>query len=132
MLKLSKQQLDKLGQIEAERFVTRMMDHARRFFGEQTRKLGDDELRKWVKDGISRADTHGFVTQRDLCHFLNLMFTFGRDFDAPGTEHTWATRILSDPEITDPTSRMRHLCTAAFRQLKEEAATEGDPKRGTP
>ena len=86
-------------------FENRMVRHVRTFFREPCLDLGDEGTRKAVAHGIRRAASYGIVAQRDVCQYINVMFTFGRNFDADPAQ-PWAARILGDESITNPSKKM--------------------------
>ncbi|HYO52803.1 hypothetical protein [Archangium sp.] len=91
MFRITRAQMYALRQATIDRFVEEMATHLRETFPEQYHVLGDDGLRDTVQYGIERARIHAITSERDLCLYLGLMLTFGRDFDR---EQPWAREIL--------------------------------------
>ena len=90
-LQLRGAQVDALAARSRDDFHTRALAHLRRFFPQQCQQLGEAGTREMLELGVARARRHGFVTELEVCKYLNLMFSFGRDFD---TEQVWARRLL--------------------------------------
>lgn len=99
----------------------RVVAHAQKFFRRQSEALGAAGLAEAVQHGLSRAQSHGIATERDACKYVNLMFAFGRDFDA---QLPWAHRILADR--AQP-RRFDGLFEAALAHLNEARGYVEDP-----
>lgn len=103
-----------------ERLRARAAAHLRVHFAVQCEALGEAGLADAIDHGLARAAAHGFRAESDLLQYLNLCFTFGRDFDGD-PELGWAAAILAD-DRAEPGARMRRLYA---RALDEEGAGEG-------
>ncbi len=96
-------------------FEDRLMEHCRRFFPRASNALGG-RLRIAIRETLARASTYGFTDERDLCKYLNLVFTFGREFDeSPLID--WAQPILACA-LPGP-AKMERLYTAALQRERE-------------
>lgn len=91
MWTIRREQLLAMGGLRLEDFEVRALAHVRKFFPEPCRSLGERGTRDLVRRGIERARGYGFTSERDLCKYLNLIFTFGEEFD---TRLPWAASIL--------------------------------------
>jgi hypothetical protein len=92
MLVIREPQLRVLEIAQAKSFEGRLAAHCRRFFPRAANALGE-QLADAVREAFERAKSHGFARERDICKYLNLVFTFGRDFDrSPLT--AWAKPLL--------------------------------------
>jgi hypothetical protein len=92
VLTVRKQQIALLGNERRHRFAERLTGHARAHFPEVCRELGH-ELGMTVHECIRQGQEHGLSTERELCKYLNLVFTFGRNFDRDPM-CSWASDIL--------------------------------------
>jgi len=113
------------------RFEERMVRHLHTYFPEQCAALGDEGTREAIGHGIDRAQAHGIVTERDVCRYLNVMFTFGRDFDSD-PRCPWAARILDDTARPHPSERMDALYDEAIHRSPEappEPMERQEPQR---
>lgn len=118
MLTLRQEQIDTLSGAIAERFDERILAHLSRFFPKRCLELGEDGTRSMIRDGIKRASRHGFVTERDVCKYIDLMFALGSDFDRdPGLP--WVVELLRDKDTRDGLTRMDRLCKAAIGHLRD-------------
>ena len=95
-------------------FVNEMVGHVRQFFADQCNSMDADEVRRVCEEGLARAATYGIVSQRDVCKFVNLMFTFGRNFDADPS-WPWASQILTDGTVSGPSLRINRLYLEALK-----------------
>ncbi len=80
MLKLRAEQLEAMRQAVVRRFHARVADHLRARFPAPCERLGDG-LGREIEDGIERARMYGYVSEKQGVRFLELCFTYGRDFD---------------------------------------------------
>jgi len=113
----------KLAEAAHADFVARMRVHLRKFFPEQCDALGEVKTGQLIEFGITRAREHGFEAERDVCKYIDLMFTFGREFDRnPGLP--WAQQILRNRAPADPDRRMRWLHATAIEALRQRARSE--------
>jgi hypothetical protein len=96
-------------------FDDRVAEHLHEFFPEQCQHLGADGLKQAIDYGIGRAASYGLETERDIGTFLELMFTFGVDFD---TQLSWATAILNDAAVQDPSHKIEALFQEAARHVQ--------------
>lgn len=127
MLVLRRPQIKAISYLARERFVQRMEAHVRQYFPEDTGALEPDALRAVVEQGIERAEKHGFTADRDITRYLNLMFTFGREFDRDPSLG-WATRLFARKGRLKPGSLMNKLY---IQGLRHERTGQGlDPGKG--
>lgn len=106
-----------VGQLEhaaEESFEDRAIAHLRRCFPAECRGLSDRELRELVESGIEKSSGYEIATERDVCHYLDLMMVFGQNFDKD-EKQPWAARILNDKLYTNGTARMERLYEEARR-----------------
>jgi hypothetical protein len=92
MLIIRAEQLEVLSAYAREDLQARMLEHVRRFFPARCNKLGELETQAFIAHGVERAKRYNLDTEAEICKYLNLMFSFGREFD---TEQDWAARVLS-------------------------------------
>jgi hypothetical protein len=115
MLTIRKEQEEALGRDRLRRFVIQMEQHLRQFFPARCAELGDEAVREWIHHGIERAAVYGVVAERDVCKYIDVMFTCGREFDED-PKLPWAREILT-AQPTYPRVKMDQLvATAAWRQ----------------
>ena len=107
-----KQQMESLGEDARKRFIDFMEGHLSEHFPDHCRALGPAGVRNAIEAGIERAGQHQMVSERDVCKFIDLQFAFGESFDSDGS-HPWATEVLKDPEIRNPTTRIDALMEKA-------------------
>jgi hypothetical protein len=119
MLIIRRQQMKILDDYVRRTFIERMVAHVERFFPASIREMDAADLRKTIRKEIEHAGRHGFVAQRDVCKFIDIVFALGRDFDE-NPEHVWAREILDEPEGADAPERMKRLTEAAISHLNRE------------
>ncbi|HZH16724.1 MAG TPA: hypothetical protein VE057_20385 [Archangium sp.] len=105
--------MDAFRQAAIDRFVAEMVIHLRETFPEYHHAEGEVGLRDTVQYGIERARTHAITSEQDLCLYLGLMLTFGRDFDR---EQPWAREILENSLLEPAAVVMERLHEAGMEQ----------------
>jgi hypothetical protein len=117
MFTLRKEHMDALAQATLDRFAADMYTHLKEAFPASCESMGEAGVQEQIQYGISKAKSYEIEMHRDICRYIDLMFTFGRDFDTdPKVE--WAGRILNDHGIPDPATRIDQLYTEAGRNMK--------------
>lgn len=111
---IRKEQEDVLRRSRWEDFENRMFANAREFF--PTQAADEEEARALVHRGVARAMGYGFVSERDICLFLNLLFSFGPDAD---TTKPWAAAILNYSLLPDPAQKAEWLQVSAEAYLED-------------
>jgi hypothetical protein len=118
MLVIRRQQMNILSWKIRMAFEDRMVLHLKEFFPDQCRMLGEKDTRAAIRHGMERAETYGLGTESDLAKYLNVMFTFGRDFDTD-PELPWASAILNARDGSAPSERLARLYTVAVDKESE-------------
>jgi hypothetical protein len=119
---IRKQQVNLFSDASLETFKDRMAEHLRRCFPSECEALGDEGIQNTIRYGIERASSHGIDLERDVCKYIDLMFTFGRDFDSD-LNYSWAADILHDETLDNSTMKAERLFAAARR---EQESTSGE------
>lgn len=118
MLTIRTEQWEALRAVSVRGFERRMLLHLRKFFPEQCSSLGDDGVTLAVRHGIERAEHYGIRMEREVCKYIDVMFSFGRDFDTD-TTLPWAASILTDGGIRSSAARIDRLVKAAAREARK-------------
>ncbi len=124
-LVIRRAQLDAFADVALRRFEERAAEHVRRFFPDDAEALGDGDLRAVVRHGVARARGYDITRERDVYRYLNLMFTFGRDFDVD-RRLPWAGEALRLP-LPGP-GKMQHLYARALAHEAEGRGLFGTPE----
>ena len=95
MLVIRQEQIEVLRDYMLKQFKDRMVAHLRRYFPEQSKSLSNEDLCETVQYGIEQAAAYEIVNEYDVIGYINLMFTFGHDFDK-NPSLPWSSRILND------------------------------------
>jgi hypothetical protein len=119
MLRIRTDQIDALRKPALDDFIDDMMLHVHEFFPDECMKLGLESVRGRIVEGIEKADGYGVTSPRGVCKYINLMMTFGPDFDTNPRTTSWAQPILKDTTVPDPTARMDVLSEKALSVLEQ-------------
>jgi hypothetical protein len=127
MLRIRDDQMNVLRRPALEDFIDDMVLHVHEHFAEEAAQLGIASVRERVEQGIRSAEGHGVVSPRGVCKYLNLMMTFGPDFDTNPRTAPWVQPILNDITVPDPTARMDVLSDKALSVVKQAEGAAVDP-----
>jgi hypothetical protein len=108
-------------------FENRVVAHLKRCFRHELDSLGEPKVRELVQYGLRRAASYGIRTRRDVCRYIDLMIVFGGDFDKD-PRLPWASGVLNDGELQDPTKKLLRLHEAATDYLRSGATVDGGRK----
>ena len=120
VLTISELQFNSLSAQAERSFEFRMFDHLGRFFPEQCSALSQDGVATVVLQGIARAAAYHITSQREVCKFIDLMFSFGADFD---TRLPIARQMLSDSTVPagERVTRLVQVCLAGISPMAEQS-----------
>ena len=118
MLTIRQEQWEALRLGRVEDFKCRMRQHLHEFFTLQCQALGEAGIGNLIDVGTSRASTYGIEIERDVCVFIDLMIELGQDFDSDA-HLPWVEEILNDPDMPDPSGRIRRLYDESRRYLAD-------------
>jgi len=114
---IRKEQMSAFAGAAATDFENRMVAHLNKCFPAECETLQEPGVRETIRYGMRRAAHYDVRAERDVCKYIDLMMVFGRDFDTRA-DLPWASRILNDRVLKNPTARIERLFTVA----KEEQA----------
>lgn len=118
MLIIRKEQDEKLAQVQLAAFEARMITHINKHFPSHYEALGEENCRGLIRFGIERGATHGFVSERNVCKYIDLMLCFGAEFDTD-EKQSWASEILADDSWSTTDVRMEALFKEGVRRLEK-------------
>ena len=120
MLTLSPKHMQVFSEAALEGFEDRVLAHLHKCFPKQCKALGETELRETIRYGIKRAAKYGIIAERDVCKYTDVMVVLGRDFDKD-SELPWASAILSDETLQQPTAKIERLYQVAMERFDQMA-----------
>lgn len=118
MLIIRDKQLDALRDYMLKQFEDLMVKHLNQYYPRQCETLGQEKLRQTIQYGIERAKIYQIDVELDVSRYLNLMFTFGRDFDKD-QDLPWASKILRNNDFSSGTRKMDSLYEEAAKHISE-------------
>ncbi len=119
MLLIRKEQMDVLRANMLKQFENLMVSHLKKYFPKKCEVLEEDGLRKTIRYGIEQAKLYGIVIESDVSLYLNLMFTFGKDFDK-SESYPWAPEILKNEDFGGPRQRIKLLYKEAEKHIPQK------------
>ena len=118
MLIIRDEQMDTLRNYMQQRFEDLMVVHLNQYFPRQCETLGEENLRRTIRYGIEQASTYAIDVELDVSRYLNLMFTFGRDFDRD-RQLPWASSILTRKDFSSGARKMDALYEEAAKHVPQ-------------
>jgi hypothetical protein len=128
MLIIRNDQMRMLQAYMTKPFENLMFQHVKEFFPEEFASLGEDTVRETIRYGIDCARTYEITIEYDVSRYINLMFTFGRDYDIDPAL-PWVEEILINTELSG-LSKMDRLYVEAEKHIKHASAI-GKIREGT-
>ncbi|MCY1075733.1 hypothetical protein [Archangium lansingense] len=116
MLTIREAQMDVLAEARFDHLKQWLLPHLRASFAVEVADKDDDTLRGFIGAGVERARTYGATRAATLCKFVHLWVLFGDGLEAL----PWAERVLRDPSLQDPNTRLEVLALVAREHLAEE------------
>jgi hypothetical protein len=108
MLTLRPEHVAAFEQDALRRYEDEMVGHLKGFAGKLCEIRGEPCVRQVIRLGIQRAAQYGFTHRGPVRFFIELMFSFGCDFDTD-PQYPWIQGTLRDPELADQTLRAEEL-----------------------
>ena len=108
-------QLEDLQPLAEKDFIKRLIDHLQAEYPYEIAQYPQPELRKMVRNGISRARRYGISVESSLAAFVDLMFTVAPNFD----EQPQINAVLKGPSAP-PDTRVELLGEATLPQDWEQ------------
>src|SRR5687768_5036234 len=125
MLALARRQIATFEQVMLERFERGLLTHIEEHFPVHWRVIGDAQMARVVRYGVSRAKKAGYRSERDGYLFHSLMLYFGSHFDTD-PQYPWLAKALSDDTVGPLSQRLTNAHDAAMRYLDDVAGERGD------
>ena len=119
MLEIRQEQIDRLAEAASKNFEDRMLVHLQKFFPQHITALGEEKTRFLVRFGVEQAKTYGIISERDVCKYIDLMVSFGVEFDID-PKLPWASRILNDSAMKNPHFKTDTLFKAGLDHLAHQ------------
>ena len=98
MLIMRHQHMEAFSRTAVESFEDRMVARLGIRFPAECEELGDEGVRERIRDGMERSTQYEIRTERDVAHFIRLMFGIRPDFDT-SRKTAWAKEILKDTQL---------------------------------
>lgn len=102
-----------------------MVAHVNRHLPTRSARVGEDALRALIRDGVQRANGHGFTIEYDVSRYIILMLMLGRGFDEDD-KIPWAREMLADQGLGGGRRTMDALYERANAYLLRTADREGE------
>jgi hypothetical protein len=125
MLVIRSEQMDMLQVHMTKQFVNRMVQHVREFFPEEFASMGEGTVRETIEYAIDRAQSYDISVEYDVSRYINLMFTFGRDYDIDPAL-PWAKEILINTELSG-FSKVDRLYEKAEKHIQHASGISKEP-----
>lgn len=125
MFRIRKDQRAAFADLARRKFERALAEHLRAHFPARCAALGEDGARELAALAVDRGRRHGFVTERQVTLFANLLAGLGPGFDEDRAR-PWARRILSDPTYHHADQRLNALYDEAERREPESMGAQSE------
>ena len=120
MLVIREEQTNVFQQAAGITFENQMVEYLTELSPKHCTILGDAQVRRVVRYGLERAESHGLTDTRSFSLYLALMLMLGSNFDAD-PQLPWAANILGDQNLIDEYGRMHSLHRSAMEYAEAVA-----------
>jgi hypothetical protein len=117
VLKIRWEQMEVFDRAVLKDFEDQTLEHLKKGFPKHCRLLGEENLRKKVRQGFERARSYGLSSQNGLRLFVELTFLLGSGFDTD-PQLPWAAEILKDT-ASDQAARVERLHQKSMEYLEK-------------
>ncbi len=117
MLIIRKEQWDALTEYSRKRAEDRYVKLFFRRYPDESEQMGEPGLRRRITRGMQRCRFHGITDAQHVEQFIDMMFTWGDNFDT-SPERPWAARALGADVHAD--MKMRQLAINATAAQEAE------------
>lgn len=98
MLTMRQEQVDTFQQNALKQFEDEMVEHLKGFSPQLCKTAGEPAVRRVIRLGIANAERYGLADRGPVRLYIEMMFTFGVDFDTDPLL-PWARTALSDQTV---------------------------------
>ncbi len=120
MVVIREEQMEKFSDASYKSFENRMLIHLSKYFPEHYKALGEEKSRELIKYGIKRAAIYEIIAERDVCKYIDLMVSFGVEFDTD-PKLPWANEILTAPSWKNPSAKTEKLFKTGIDHLQRKS-----------
>jgi hypothetical protein len=100
VLRIRKKEKEALADAEMRAYEERVASILRTHWPDACARLGDDAVRAFVHEWIPEGEAHGIRSEKDVAHFVNVMFAVVTDFGEDPRRVPWVREVLDDPSRT--------------------------------
>lgn len=118
MLRVRRFRLEEAPTTSGATLVEDLLKVLRRFCPQKYDYQGEAVNRELIALSLQTARRYAITDSRGVFVFAALMFLTGSGFDRDPM-YPWASEVLNDPELRDPSTRTEHLFEAAQRHIEE-------------
>jgi hypothetical protein len=122
---IRQEQMRSFEQAAQGRFETEMLEHLKQDFPSAVAGVGDDALRRFIKQGTERAGEYGFKARGPVRMFLDFMVLLGHEFDRDPMLF-WIRDILADKDGLDEIAQASRLHQHVSTYLELVYGTKGE------
>ena len=118
MLIIRKEQMEVFDTIFVNRFRDSMLKHFKENFPEETQYFTQDQMNRFILDGVNEGYEYGLTSKQDLCVFLNVKILLKVSGPISESEHDWAVDILNNDSLDSPAARIKYLSKSTDLHLE--------------
>lgn len=127
MLIIRKEQWDVLAEYSRKNAEDRMVRKFFQRYPDDCEQMGEEALRRRIQRGMKKSDHYGLTSAQHVAQFIDMMFTWGDNFDA-SPKLPWASKALSANVEADV--KMRQLAMNASAAQESEFVQKMKRRQG--
>jgi hypothetical protein len=113
VLRIRKREMDALAAAEARAFEGHVVEVLRAHWPAAFAEKGEDAVQEFVRVWVPEAMAHGVRQEKDVAHFVNVMFAVATDFGEEPRQVAWVREVLDDAALT-PTGKVYRLYVGLY------------------
>src|SRR5262245_6934644 len=125
MVVIRSEQMEVFATYAAQGFEDQTVEHLAQFVPKHSRLLGEEIIRRIVREGWARARDYGLTSERGVRLYVSLNFMLGGHFDVD-PQLPWAEEILRDEKIATQGARADRLYLKARDYLVQAAGERSE------
>lgn len=118
-MKITSELMGRMKAARSQDFVGRAVDFVRDTYPDVSKRGSAEQLASLVHFAIERAELYGFVSERDIIHYLTVMLALGVHFDDDQRFKRLHLAMSGMPR-TPPSVRMAFLIAMANETVEEQ------------
>lgn len=118
--KITEEQMAFFDNKHVGRFRDRMLKHFKENFAEETQHLNQNQMSRFITDGVDEAYSYDICSCKNVCIFLNIKVLLKVYDEFNEEQHKWILDILKNERLDNPDVRINVLADRVDTLLENQ------------